>query len=145
MNPPAPAAPSPGPTAEKLPNGSAFVAGPESAVAYVEKVVRVVQWADGTRHADEPERPETSAKPGLLDEVASAMNSDALRLIARANRARRVLQERNEAAPRQPGPVVVPEPNPILLSTGPLRSGHRRLWRAVRDELVAREVSFAGY
>ncbi|TVT37489.1 AAA family ATPase, partial [Amycolatopsis rhizosphaerae] len=82
-----------------LPNGSGFVSGPESALAYLDKVIRIVQWAEGTRHPPE---------------------------------------EQQMAAP----PPAVPEPNPLLLFTGPARSGHRRLWRAVRDELKARNLTF---
>ncbi|KAA9153790.1 AAA family ATPase [Amycolatopsis acidicola] len=144
------------PAIEKLPNGPSFVNGPESALAYLDKSVRIVQWADGTRHADEvkPQQPGQPAPsgPGLLDEVASVMNSDALRFIARANRVRRSRQEREEAEAAQqqqqeqqpPAPVTVEEPNPILMFTGAPHSGQHRLFRALHDELKARDVSFGG-
>ncbi|HVV10414.1 AAA family ATPase [Amycolatopsis sp.] len=146
--PPPQQPPPPRPAFEKLPNGSSFVCGPESALAYLDKAVRIVQWAEGTRHADDPRKPKPANPngPGLLDEVASVMNSDALRFIARANRVRRSRQEREDAAPQPPGgPVTVEEPNPILLFTGPPHSGHRRLYRAVHDELANRDVTFSGY
>jgi len=92
------------PKVEQLATGSRFVCGGEPVGEFVDKVVRIVSWADRTRHPEapqqtpppdappppppEPERPPQSHDSGgLLGDMARHSRSVTLDMLAAGNRA----------------------------------------------------------
>ncbi|GAA4546839.1 AAA family ATPase [Amycolatopsis samaneae] len=91
---------------ETLRGGTRFVSGPESALAFIDRSVRIISWADQTRHAGEsnpadppppePERPQGGSQHDLLGNMAAHSRSVTLDLLAAGNRFRRSSQERKQ-------------------------------------------------
>ncbi|MFD9894364.1 AAA family ATPase [Amycolatopsis sp. NPDC059027] len=168
--PPAPPA-RPAVVVENLRGGTRFVAGPESALAFVDRAVRIIGWADGTRHAEqsgpadpppEPEPPEGGSQYGLLDNMAAHSRSVTLDLLAAGNRFRRSSQQRKQQEDYERAyqqwqldyqewerrqreaelrTAGQEQPNPLILFVGKPHTGQRRLFRAVSEALYAAGVS----
>ncbi|HEY3470503.1 MAG TPA: AAA family ATPase [Amycolatopsis sp.] len=168
--PAGPASPRPNPAVvvEQLRERVRFVAGSESAVAFLRRTAQVVGWAEATRHPQrggpgeppppEPQPPDQDEDGGFLDDMARYTRSVAVDLLAAGDRARRRSNARREQEDyerarakwqqdlreweqRQTGQK---QANPLILFVGPPHTGQRRLYRALYSVLREAGAGFTG-